>query len=231
MSEAYCSALAVFFKHPVVGQVKTRLVPPLSCQDAQTLAIAFIGDSTASCARVASFLHVEPVAMFDPPTSLAEVRALVDSRCRLMPQRSGDLASRMQGAFSDLWADGRKNVCLTGADIPTLPQRFVVAAFEALFQGVDVVIGPAADGGYYLIGLRHEQPELFRDIAWSTATVFASTMERVHSQGLRVHVLPQWYDVDDVVALNRLRAELLAINRPVEAENATRTRDWFLTHS
>src|SRR4029077_20007696 len=102
-------------------------------------------------------------------------------------------------------------VFLVNPDSPTLPTSILVAAAEALAPAGDrIVLGPAEDGGYYLIGLKQAHARLFDDIAWSTPVGFAQTVERGRQTGGEPLVLPMWYDVDDVESLRRLNAELLS---------------------
>jgi glycosyltransferase A (GT-A) superfamily protein (DUF2064 family) len=111
-----------------------------------------------------------------------------------------------------------------GADSPDLPPDLLRAAFDALHPGpdaADVVLGPATDGGYYLIGLRWKEPRLFTDIAWSTPQVLAQTQERADSLGLRVHLLPEWPDIDTPDDLERLHERLQSA--PPEVCPRTRT--------
>ena len=110
-----------------------------------------------------------------------------------------------------------------------MPRAYVAAAFAALAAGTDAAIGPASDGGYYLIGLRSARPQLFERIDWSTSRVFAQTCERAAEHGIALATLPEWYDVDDVIGLARLRAELFDRQAPgVRGEPAPRTKA-FLT--
>jgi hypothetical protein len=102
-------------------------------------------------------------------------------------------------------------MCLINSDSPTLPPAVLQAAIEALrAPGDRIVLGPADDGGYYLIGLKHAHRRLFQDIAWSTPTVLASTLDRAREIGLESTLLPSWYDVDDSASLRRLCQELFS---------------------
>jgi glycosyltransferase A (GT-A) superfamily protein (DUF2064 family) len=110
------------------------------------------------------------------------------------------------------------------SDSPTLPAAFVAEAFERLRDGADVVLGPCDDGGYYLIGLRAPQPRLLREVPMSTPTVTRDTLALADELGLRVALLPQWYDIDTAADLARLRAEL----RAAAPEVAPRTRAFLM---
>jgi len=124
-----------------------------------------------------------------------------------MPQSSGDLGGRMSNAFKDLFARGYKSAIMIGADLPTLPSRYLRAAFAAL-ERRPVVLGPSLDGGYYLIGLRAPQPELFEGIAWSTNQVLGQTIDRINRLSLEVQCLEPWYDVDTADDLDFLVSHL-----------------------
>jgi hypothetical protein len=105
---------------------------------------------------------------------------------------------------------GHGAVCLLNADSPTLPVAYLVAAATLLAAPGDrIVLGPATDGGYYLIGMKRPHPGLFEGVAWSTDQVMAQTLERAESLGLGVALLPTWYDVDDAETLRMLTREVL----------------------
>ena len=124
---------------------------------------------------------------------------------RLLPQRGADLGARMSRLLSDLLAEGYAGAIAVGTDTPTLPTAYLVEACEALRSGAaDVVLGPSEDGGYYLIGLGAPAPELFVDMPWSTATVYAETLARARAGGRRISRLADWFDVDRVPDLVRL---------------------------
>jgi len=141
-----------------------------------------------------------------------------------MPQSSGDLGSRMSKVFKDLFAWGYESAVIIGADSPTLPLSHLRAAFAALERN-PVVLGPSLDGGYYLIGLRAPQPELFKGIAWSTNQVLSQTIERVNQLGLQVQCLEPWYDVDTVDALNFLVSHLRLLMASGRADLPRQTVD------
>jgi rSAM/selenodomain-associated transferase 1 len=122
---------------------------------------------------------------------------------QLWPQPAGDLGHRMAAAFTEGFARGPRRVALVGTDVPGLSQAIVAEAFSALDRD-DVALGPARDGGYYLVALRQGHPGLFADIAWSTAQVLPATLARAQGLGLGVHLLPLLTDLDTI---EDLRAE------------------------
>ena len=201
-------AIALFAKAAEPGRVKTRLVPPLSDQQAAQLAQAFLLDSVAAIKRVAHTVGAEPFIFFTPHQAKPWFQALFGQAARLQPQRGEGLTERLQQAYLTLQSRAYSTVCFIGADSPTIPERYLVAAFDALQADNHVAIGPASDGGYYLIGLGAPHLELFEGIAWSTDRVLAQTCETVERLGLRLTMLPQWYDVDEGASLQRLQDEL-----------------------
>src|SRR5262249_30131148 len=197
-------------KAPRVGDAKTRLVPPLSAGEAAGLSACFIRDATENIAVAAQRTPIEGWVAYSPPDAAAAFAPLLAAGTRLLPSRRPGLAASLCDAAADLLAAGYGAVCLINSDSPTLPTAFLVDAARALAAlGDRVVLGPAEDGGYYLIGLKHAHRRMFEDIAWSTPRVFAQTVERARELGLEPAVLPEWYDVDDVASLHRLSAELL----------------------
>jgi rSAM/selenodomain-associated transferase 1 len=205
----YC-AIAIMAKAPRVGTAKTRLVPPLSAAEAAALSACFIRDAAENIAAAAQQAAIEGYIAYSPPGAAAEFAPLLAEGTRLLPSRRIGLGASLHDAAEDLLAAGYGSACLVNSDSPTLPTSLLVDAVRALSAPGDrIVLGPAKDGGYYLIGLKHAQARLFDEIAWSTSLVFAQTVERAREIGLEPLVLPVWYDVDDVESLQRLAAELL----------------------
>lgn len=212
-------ALAAFAKDPQPGTVKTRLVPPLTHREAASLARAFVTDTGAVLVRATATIGAAPFVFATPSDAVPVLRELVPAGVDVRAQCSGDLGARLASAADELAAAGFDSVCFIGTDSPTLPLAFIARAFERLEAGADVAIGPADDGGYYLIALRGARRAVFEGMDWSTGRVFAQTCARAAALGLDAAVLPSWYDVDDAVSLRRLHAELLA-----HGEGATQTR-------
>jgi hypothetical protein len=140
---------------------------------------------------------------------------LLPDGIRLLPPRRTGLGASLRHAAEDLLAAGYGAACLVNADSPNLPTTFLVDAARALQKPGDrVVLGPAEDGGYYLIGLKRPHRRLFEDIDWSTERVFGQTLNRAAELRLETVTLPYWYDVDDVASLRRLAGELLGGGAP-----------------
>lgn len=190
--------LVVMAKHPAVGRVKTRLAAAIGPEAAVALARAFVEDLAARLRP----LPYEVTWAYWPPE--APFAALVPGiRCR--PQRGADLGERMAAAIAEQLAAAPGPVLVIGADAPHVPAAALAEAARALRTETDLVLGPAADGGYYLIGLRAPAPALFTDVAWGTATVLAETQARAARAGLRTVLLEPCFDVDEPDDVERLR--------------------------
>jgi rSAM/selenodomain-associated transferase 1 len=188
-------------KHPVPGRVKTRLATVIGAEAACRLYRAFIRDLAARLATTPW-----PVTWAVWPADSPFETVVPGARC--VPQEGATLGTRMAHATAQLFTDSRSPVVVLGADSPHLPLAAVADAGRALCGDVDVALGPTVDGGYWLIGLRAPRPELFDGIAWSTATVLHETLARVRAGGLRVHLAPATFDVDEPADLTALRALL-----------------------
>lgn len=202
-------AMAMMAKVPQAGKVKTRLVPPLTPQEAAGLHEAFLRDLIACLTEVCSGALLQGFIVYSPAACEAALEGIVPHEIKLIPQRGDRLEERVIHAAEDLFSLGYRGVCLLNADSPTLPPKLLREAAEALMQpGERIVLGPAEDGGYYLIGMKHVYVRAFEGIDWSTSRVFAQTLERAAELGLPVTRLAPAYDVDDAPALRRLCTEL-----------------------
>ena len=210
-------AIAVMAKAPRPGEVKTRLAPPLARDMASALSAGFLRDITENIALAAGGMQIHPYVAYAPARSAAFFDGMLADGTRLiLADGAGVAEPGIRGigrgllhAARSLFAEGHDRVCLVNADTPTLPTALLSQAAAALAEDGDrVVLGPAEDGGYYLIGLKAPHAQLFADVAWSTSAVAQQTRERAWALGLPVIELDQWYDVDDVPALHRLCREL-----------------------
>ena len=142
----------------------------------------------------------------------------------LVCQQGDSLGERLDNLISAALASGSRRVVVMDSDSPTLPAAYVALAFERL-NGADVVLGPARDGGYYLIGMKVPQPNLLRQVKMSTPNVLADTLELAKASGLAVSLLPTWYDIDTIADLQQLVSETggITANR-----SGVATRRWLL---
>jgi rSAM/selenodomain-associated transferase 1 len=205
------ACLAVMARRPGTLASKTRLAQRLDEPSRARLYEAFLRDKLAQVARIPGCHAVVAVAPPDPPESIGPWLAPGASA---IAQRGEDLGARLGNVVGDLTSSGARAVVLLDSDTPTLPDAFIEEAVRALESGeIDVVIGPAWDGGYFLLGLRAPAPALFRDIRWSTSSVLRETLVAADAARMRVHLLQSWFDVDGPADLDRLCAQLAAMPR------------------
>jgi len=187
------TALIIFAKAPIPGEVKTRLCPPLDPDEAASLHGTLVLDAierTKGLQGIALYVAGTP-DLAHPFFKVMEGRY----GARLLSQSGPDLGSRMKQAMQDAFDQGAQEVLLTGTDLPALPRAHLIEALK-LIKSHDVVLGPTADGGYYLIGLRKMTPAPFEGIAWSTGAVFAETKKKIEAAGLSLGLLPECRDLD-----------------------------------
>jgi uncharacterized protein len=196
-------ALLIVAKAPEPGRTKTRLVPPLTPDQAAELYESFLLDTLA----LATELAWERISVVAPAGSSAALGRLVPAGITLLEQRGVGLGDALRSAFASHFGEAFSHVVLIGSDSPTLPAVHIRQACAAL-ERFDVSLGPTLDGGYYVIGMREPHLALFDNINWSSASVFAETLARAHQLRLNVCTLPTWYDVDDASHLLRLQNEL-----------------------
>jgi uncharacterized protein len=210
-------------RHPVPGRVKTRLARGIGSAAACALQRAFILD-------LADRLRGVPyrVTWAYAPASAPFRRLVPRARCR--PQRGRDLGARMEHAIDAELRDGGTRIVVIGSDVPHLSLDHLTEAVDALAADADVVLGPALDGGYWLIGVRAAAPALFRGMPWGGACVLAVTRNRAAAAGLQTRLLPSTFDVDEVPDLVRLR-NLLARGRVDLPRTATIIRSLVLPAS
>jgi uncharacterized protein len=227
-------ALAIMAKAPWPGTVKTRLCPSLSPQLATGLSICFLRDTAEHVAALAASGGAAGLVAYTPVGDESLFEGLLPETFSLVPQRGGDFGERLFAVAEDILGSGFGSVCLIDADSPTVPTAAYEQAIAELARPGDrIVLGPSADGGYYLIGMKHAHREMFQRISWSTETVYAETRDRAVETGLELVELPLWYDVDDGATLDILKAELLAGIAPgfatLAGYTAPHTRNFLLT--
>lgn len=203
------AAVGIICKTPTPGNSKTRMIPLVGAQGAADLAAAFLRDIAATIEAIAPASVAKGYAVFAPEGSEARLRAFLPPGFEMLCRRDATLGVVLLGAAQHFLSTGHDCVVLVNADSPTLPPRFLAEAITALRQPGDrVVLGPAADGGYYLIGMKRAHEHLFADIPWSTSEVFKASAARAAEISLPLVTLAPWYDVDEVETLAMLLAEL-----------------------
>ncbi|MGH7217439.1 MAG: TIGR04282 family arsenosugar biosynthesis glycosyltransferase [Nitrospiraceae bacterium] len=205
----YPAALVIFAKAPIPGEVKTRLCPPLTPDEAATLHGSFVLDmlERTKLAVTTRQLPFHRYLACAPSSNLVFFKIMEERQgVRLLDQVGEDLGERMHHTFLELFAKGYQQVILVGTDVPTLPLTVYQEAFAMLGRS-DVVLGPALDGGYYLIGLTQPAEKLFAEVPWSTDQVLAVTRQHARTLGLSIGLTTAWRDVDTVADLQALIAD------------------------
>jgi hypothetical protein len=195
------NSTVLFVKHPAGGFVKTRLAEDIGEENARLLYGYFVTDMLVKLKEVNSCLHI----FFTPSEAEEKFRQWLGAGHSYIAQSGDNLGEKMKNAFRYCFSCNFKSVLIIGSDSPDVPVDYINLAFCALASH-DVVIGPAEDGGYYLIGFRKETflPDVFENISWSSKHVFEQTIATIqrHKQGL--YLLPLWYDVDTLADLKKL---------------------------
>ena len=202
--------LAVFARTPVLGKVKTRLSPPLTAEQALALHRALVEDTLDHLSRIQR-PGIERLLLMsetlDDPSVLN-----VPGNWTTTVQASGDLGERLASLFYMGFRRGVTRLVVLGSDSPTVPSEVIHEAFDDL-EHRKVVVGPAEDGGYYLLGCSEWIPELFQSIDWGTPAVLEQTMSVVRAKDLSVSQLIRWYDIDRSEDLEKLRQEIAFMKR------------------
>jgi rSAM/selenodomain-associated transferase 1 len=200
--------LGLFAREPRPGRVKSRLAADTSPEWAARVAAAFLGDLVERLMAV----DARRVLAFTPTEAAPYFAGLANGRFLLRAQCEGDLGQRLADFCAGQFAEGAERVVVVGSDSPTLPAEYVRLAFEELDRA-DVVLGPAADGGYYLLGCARRLPPLFDGVAWGSARVLLDTVARLADPAWKLALLPPWYDVDTLDDWRALCGHLAALRR------------------
>ena len=186
--------LIVFVKYPQPGLVKSRLARDFDTDFAAWLYKAFVLD-ILECAMKGNW---QSQIFFYPPEKETEIKIMFGNDHEYRPQRGTDIGARMKNAFNDCFSGGFKSAVLIGSDLPDLPLKIIDDAFAKLDSPSDAVIGPASDGGYYLIGFRYDKflPAIFEGFTWSTDSVFLETLKILQNCGHQTEIIQEWQDVD-----------------------------------
>ena len=186
--------LILFMRYPIAGKVKTRLIPALGAEGAaalhRRLVLRTLRMAKEACRSVPAELEVH----FDG-SGEQEISHWLGDKVRFVPQCSGDLGDRMSRAFAESFCSGSMATVIIGSDCPSLTPKILVEAFARLTE-TPAVLGPAQDGGYYLIGLDRPMPELFRGVAWGTDRVLVDSLAALEQRRCRPALLKPLADID-----------------------------------
>ncbi len=195
--------LGMFAKYWEPGTVKTRLAATVGNEAAAELHHAFVRTLVHRLQHRAD----RRLLCFAPPEPRDAFKTIAAGAWSIAPQSEGDLGARMRNFFDTAFAAGATRVVLIGSDSPSLPAEYIDQAFEHLATQ-QVVLGPAEDGGYYLIGGAGRTPDVFEGVTWSSGEVWNQTVARLNAAGVSFAQLPMWYDVDQWSDLKRLSSDL-----------------------
>jgi uncharacterized protein len=201
--------IAVMAKASTPGLTKTRLVPPLRFEEAAAFNTAFLQDVAANLMAAGQQAEITGYMAFGPPGSEAFFERTLGRDIGLISAWRPNFGDCLLLTIEAMLARGHGAAVVLNSDSPTLPTSLLVETAEVLARPGDcAVLGPSTDGGYYLLGLKQAHRRMFEDITWSTEQVAQQTLERAREIGLDVHVLPAWYDVDDLQSLRELHEEI-----------------------
>ena len=195
--------LGIFARRPEPGRTKTRLARSVGDQSAADLYAAFLEDLLTRMAERDEQCLVAVTPQDTATETWFQQRLPKNGELHFQPD--GDLGDRIQWLFDTAFSKGAERVVLIGSDSPDIPERIINQAFDRL-QTTDMVLAPAADGGYVLVGLSSSTPELFRNIPWSSAVTLTATISAATGHNLSTELLSPWYDIDTVDNLGTLLA-------------------------
>ncbi len=210
MSESHLkNVLIIFVKYPQEGKVKTRLADDLG-EERATEIYSYMAETIIK--NVSPSGRYRTAIFFDPPERETEIRKWIGGKHgdSFIPQKGNDLGEKISNAFESVFSGGADKAVIIGTDCVEVSEETVKDAFDSLDE-TDAVIGPAEDGGYYLLGLKSYAPEIFRDIAWSTDRVLDQSIERINERGLSLKLLETLTDIDTVNDLSSYHEYLIEI--------------------
>lgn len=194
------SCILLFVKYPDKGKVKLRLSANLNEDIVQDLYRCFVQDTLTTIKKIDAQLLI----CFFPFDAQKKFQDWLGSNL-FIAQNGADLGERMKNSFTTAFKKGYQRAILMGSDSPDLPQEYLKQAFSIL-KTHDVVLGPAIDGGYYLIGFQNKTfyPSIFKDISWGTHTVLQETLSKIKKTHYTIGFLPTWSDIDTLIDLKNL---------------------------
>src|SRR5499426_789481 len=200
----YANALALMAKAPLPGQVKTRLQPFLTAEEAAALSRSLLVDQLNHLQELAT---TDFYLAFAPDDAQCLMEKLAPSCFHLFPQQGDDLGSRMAAVFDRLFQMGHNKIALIGGDLPPVPLGFFNQAYAFLESSEKrVVLGPSRDGGYYLVGSNQPTPQIFAGMSWSHSEVLKESKNRLASLRVDYCLLRPWFDIDTVDDLRHLES-------------------------
>jgi rSAM/selenodomain-associated transferase 1 len=209
LSASASCGIAVMAKASAPGRTKTRLVPPLTPDEAAALNTAFLKDIAANLLKAGQSARIRGYMAFGPPGSKAFFRRHLPRTIGLIDAWFPDFGVCLFTAITEILRRGHDAAVVLNSDSPTLPTALIARTAALLAAPGDrAVLGPASDGGYYLLGLKAAHRRLFERIDWSTERVAEQTLARARDIGLAVSLLPTWYDIDDMTTLRTLLMEI-----------------------
>ncbi|MCG6156109.1 TIGR04282 family arsenosugar biosynthesis glycosyltransferase [Rubinisphaera margarita] len=219
------SSLGIFLKRPTPGKVKSRLGAAVGNERAAELYACFVADILDRFGSLASKTILAHSPAGDRVNDWLHSTNLESAE--LWSQPETNLGQRLASFFEHAFSDGiTRRTVVIGTDSPTLPREYLTEAFD-LLTSTDCVVGPSADGGYYLLGLRRPHSPLFEGVNWSSPDVLQQTTARIFESGLTMKTLPLWYDVDESDNLRMLRGHLSALALSGQTDLPQRTRAWI----
>ncbi len=220
--------LLIFMKEPIPGQVKTRLAAEIGAEAACQV---YRRCAERTLERL-SVLHDEMALCVEPAEATGRIQAWLGSEWPVLPQCGATLGERLADATNRTFAEGMRRVAIIGTDSPWIDDALIEKAFLSL-ERADLVLGPAADGGYYLVGLAKPAPGLFHGIPWSTNQVLDQTLAKARTLGMTVLLLPEGYDIDRLTDLQRWMQEdpHHGITVPLSTKRGTTPRMRRIAHA
>ncbi len=217
------SALIIMAKEPKIGSTKTRLCPPLKFDEAANFYEALLWDTITMTAGIK---EIDLAIAISPPESADYFKKISPPETHLIPLTCADIGECLMLALDKLLKLDYPRVMALNADGPSLPPSYIQEGIERLEEN-DLILGPAEDGGYYLVGSKENYPDLFIGIDWSTNKVLEQTLNKADALNLSVHLLPTWYDVDTAKEIQRLRDELKTLPPTSLIHSRKFLAEWF----
>ncbi len=190
--------LIIFVKYPEPGKVKTRLAADIGKEKAAKI---YKGMAETVISNVLRSEDYRSVIFFDPPERKSDFERWLGNSHMLLPQEGQSLGERMVKAFDKVFSFGAERAVIIGTDCVEISNELVSQGFSAL-KNADIVIGPAEDGGYYLLGLKRPIREIFNKINWGTNLVLNQTLKKARKEGLKFQLLKTLKDIDTVKDLS-----------------------------